>query len=167
LGAADLQLFFPVSASPPLSRLAGRWWRGVVNRFGRSLPPPAEDISPHPTPARREWWREERLSEEGKPDAGRELLARKEGSFCHAAEFWRGKEARVRGISLPRRWEATTRTTRRRYRCPTGRPGPPVARSGRTGPARCGPRQATGRTGPDHTGLRAVTSAHGPVRGPF
>jgi hypothetical protein len=42
-----------------------------------------------------------------------------------------------------------------------------AGRSGRTGPARCGPRQATGRTGSDHTGLQAATSAHGLVRGPF
>jgi hypothetical protein len=53
------------------------------------------------------------------------------------------------------------------YRCSTGRPDPPVARSGRTGLARYGPHRATGRTGPNHTGLRAATSAHGPVRGPF
>jgi hypothetical protein len=33
------------------------------------------------------------------------------------------------------------------YRWPTGRPVPPVARSGRTGLARCGPRRATGCSG--------------------
>jgi hypothetical protein len=41
-----------------------------------------------------------------------------------------------------------------RYRCPTGRPGPPVARSGQTGPARCGPLRAMGHTG-------RVTYGHG------
>jgi hypothetical protein len=62
----------------------------------------------------------------------------------------RGVEARRSSRCRGGLAELQAERTGQAYRCPTGRPGPPVA-----------------RCGPDHTGLRAATSAHGPVRGPF
>jgi hypothetical protein len=57
------------------------------------------------------------------------------------------------------------------YRCTTGQPDPPVARSGRIGPARYGPLRATGHTGRTTYRLgprlrpmarpRVILSAHG------